>query len=68
MQQMIKYEKFSRRMRSHLYLVSNDFDPVHDLIVELVIFAHRVVHAITPFDQPRQDVIDITDWKRIIDS
>ena len=40
MQQMVEYEKLPGRMRSHLCLVSNDFDPVHYLIIELVIFAH----------------------------
>ena len=41
-------------------------DPCKHALVELGVVSHRVVHARLVFEQPRQDVVDVVDGKRIV--
>ncbi len=63
---MIQGNEFVRRLRAEVRLGTDHVDPVHHVPVELRVAAHRRIHPVAPLDQARQDVVDVTDGKRIV--
>ena len=65
-QQMVQRQKLLRRLGTETRLAANQVDPVGQPTVKVGIGAHGVVDTLPPFNQPRQDVVDIIDRERII--
>lgn len=63
---MVEHDELLGWSSTQAGLAANAVDPVHQLLVEGQVLAHRVVDAIAPFQQAGQDLVDVTDRKSII--
>src|SRR5690606_6945711 len=64
--QVIERDELAGRLRTLAGLGADHLDPLHQLMIEGLVGADGVVDALAALDQPRQDVVDITDGKGIV--
>ncbi len=66
MQHMVERHEFLRRMCASARLGAQRIHPADHALVEIVVLAHRVVHARAGFEESRQDVVEVADREGVI--
>ena len=66
MQQMIQSNEFVWRLSAEARLGADRVDPFHQVAIKIGVAAHRRVHPVTAFNQPWQDVVDVSDGERVV--
>ncbi len=65
-QQVIQRDKLLRRLRAQARLAANQVDPVGQPAIKFGVGTHGVIDALAAFNQPGQNIVDITDGERVI--
>src|SRR6218665_2548170 len=65
MQQMIQHEKFARRMQAGARFGTYAIDPAHEALIKQRLRTHGDINALTPFNQPRNDFVQIGNGESI---
>ena len=66
MKQMIQGYELAWRVNAGAGATTHLVQPAHDFLIEILMVPHGVIDAVAVFHQPRQNVIDVGDGKRII--
>ncbi len=66
MQQVIQIQELPRRVGPGADLGADYVDPLHHLAIEIGVAPHGIVNTLAPFQQARQDIVDIADGEGIV--